>query len=103
MHEAKRLEKLVRNSIAMSLLQAPRECGMVTITGIEISKDIQYAKVFISALMEPKKALAYMQKRQKSLQHILRTQVDQRVPELRFMLDPLTERGERIELLLQDS
>jgi len=93
-----------------ALLQAgmndPR-LGFITITGVDLSKDLRHAAVFVSILgdeaarnrsMEGLASAAGYLRRQ--LAHSLNLR---RTPDLRFHLDLSGERGQRIQQLLQDA
>jgi ribosome-binding factor A len=53
----KRVESLLREEIAGLLaagrIHDPRLQGRITVTGVEVSKDLRYAKVFVSHLGDP--------------------------------------------------
>lgn len=101
--QAARLESVVRSIIAPILLTAPRECGIVSITEIVLSPDAEHVTVYISSLTEIKKALQFLVRNRRKLQHSL-TQLDKkRVPMLRFAIDERIERGARIDALLSKS
>lgn len=78
--------------------------GLVTVTGVEVSKDLAYAKVFVSSIGESGSRAELMS----ALQHasgFLRHEVGQAmrlriVPELRFQYDETMERAARLEALI---
>ncbi|OGA40831.1 MAG: ribosome-binding factor A [Betaproteobacteria bacterium RIFCSPLOWO2_12_FULL_62_13] len=84
-------------------LKDPR-IGMVTITGVEVSPDHAYAKVFFTLLGDAGK----VQKTSDGLQHAsgyLRSQLARRiklrtVPQLRFKHDASVERGVNLSRLI---
>jgi ribosome-binding factor A len=90
----------IRDILAPVMLTMPQKCTIVTITEVELSSDSQYATVYISALQEPKVAITFLEKNLKKYQHALRVLHIKRIPQLRFILDPRTERGSTIENLL---
>jgi len=95
------IASIVRESIAPVLIGAPRECGIVSITEVEVSPDASYATVYVSALKEPQRALAYLADQRGVLQKALGKKVTtHRTPMLRFRIDARVERGERIDHLL---
>ncbi|WP_163536838.1 30S ribosome-binding factor RbfA [Gracilibacillus sp. YIM 98692] len=80
--------------------------GFVTITDVEVSGDLQQAKVFISVLGEE-------EKRQETLiglakaKGFIRSEIGKRIrlrkiPELYFDFDETIERGNRIEHILRE-
>ena len=102
-HKKERLASVIRELIAPILLHCPKECGVVTITEVEISDDKQFATLYISALNEPNLAIGYLESRLPTLQQKLGELQKARVPRLRFKLDPRTERGSRIDELLREA
>jgi ribosome-binding factor A len=80
--------------------------AMVTFTDVEISSDLRYATVFYSVLGDiaaKEKAAAFLggiSKRVRGqLGNLLRIK---HAPEIRFKFDPSTERGMRIEQILNE-
>lgn len=81
--------------------------GMVTITGVELSRDKSHAKVFFTVLGSPddveacseglNRAAGFLRS---SLAHQLSTRT---VPELHFAYDESIERGVRISKLIDDA
>ncbi len=95
------IASVVRESIAPILREAPQVCGMVSITEVEVSPDITYATIYISALKEPQRALEFLEGRQGELQKALGRKITaHRTPKIRFRIDDRSERGERIDTLL---
>jgi len=90
----------IRKLLAPSLRFCPPDCGVVTITEVEVSDDCSVVTVYLSALSHGDLALSHMQERRKELRHALRTLQLHHVPELRFSRDSRSERGQRIEQLL---
>ena len=80
---------------------------MLTLTGVEISSDHHYAKVFFTTLGGPESIARTIS----GLEHasgFLRTQLAKGlklriVPELRFIYDESVERGVRISTLIDDA
>ncbi len=78
---------------------------MVTVTGVEVSHDLTSAKVYVSVLQEDMatEAVAALNGATKTLRHLLAGAVRLRiVPELRFIFDDSTVRGNRIASLVRD-
>jgi ribosome-binding factor A len=78
--------------------------GFVTVTGVEVSKDIRNAKVYISVLGEKKQkqeSLKALERARTYIQNLLGERVRLRfLPILRFYLDESYEYGSRIDALL---
>jgi ribosome-binding factor A len=97
------LASVIRTMIAPVLTTCPPECGVVSITEIEVSGDCSIATVYISALQEAKKALQYLEGKRAELERSFGQLQRYRIPRLRFRIDPRTERGGRMDELLKDA
>lgn len=94
------LGSVVRSLIAPILRECPRECGIVSLTRIDVSADASYATVFVTALRQPESALDFLHNRRKDLQKKLSTIPRRKVPVLRFRLDREMEQSNRLDELL---
>lgn len=92
----------IRKLIAPVLRECPPECGIVTITEVEVSPDSGVITVRVSALKEHAAALRFMEERKGQLRHALKALHLHRLPELRFEGDLRSEQGSRIERILAD-
>ncbi len=98
------LASTVRSLIAPALRDVPPECGVATITAVEMSPDTSYVTAYISALKEPELALEFLEGKRSELQKRLGALGRARMPILRFRIDDTSQRAERVERLLdQDS
>jgi ribosome-binding factor A len=87
-------------------LKDPR-VGLVTITGVEVSRDLSHAKVYVTSLA----GLESTERSIQALQHaagFLRTQLShslkvRSIPQLHFMYDESVERGARLSLLIDQA
>ena len=95
------LASVIRELIAPVLRECPRECGIVTITEVNVSSDASVATVLISALEHPEDALNFLKGERKSLHRELSKLPTFRMPKLQFRIDPRSARGSRIEELLK--
>ena len=87
-------------------LKDPR-VGMITLTGVEISPDLAYAKVFFTTLGDAG-SLAQTETGLKHAAGFLRSELGQRLklrvtPEIRFVHDASVERGVRLSKLIDDA
>lgn len=87
-------------------LKDPR-VGLVTITGVEVSRDLSHAKVYVSALEAQEAHRATVEALQHAagflrarLSHSLRVR---QVPELHFVFDEAVERGIRLSQLIDSA
>lgn len=103
-----RVSAQLRRDLGLIVHQAVREHGLpsVSVSDVEISRDMSHAKVFVTALM-PEQAPAAV-KALKALAPEIRFQLARavrmrHVPELHFHYDDSVDRGERIDALLRDN
>ena len=94
------LASAIRALIAPVLRDCPAKCGIVSMTEVEVSRDFSYATALISALEHVDLALEFLNKRAPELQRSMSLLGRKKIPLLRFRIDPRTERGSRIDQLL---
>jgi ribosome-binding factor A len=81
--------------------------GLVTITAVEVNRDLSHAKVYVSSLAE----VAAIEQSVEALQHaagFLRSQLSRTlkirsVPQLQFLYDASVERGVRLSHLIDEA
>jgi ribosome-binding factor A len=101
-----RVAGLVQTTLADILLKESEDTRfqMVTITSVSLAKDMSSAKVFVSIWEEDKaqEIIAALNKAAKYLRYALaQSKIEMRViPELKFIYDDSTVRGNRISSLL---
>lgn len=86
-------------------IKDPRMSGLVTISGVDVSPDLAYAKVFVTVLQtdEPDETVAALNRATGYLRGRLGERLHLRgVPRLKFEYDPTLDRAERLERLLRD-
>jgi len=103
-----RLNEQLRQEISVLVRDEVRDprVGMVTITAVETSPELDHAKIYINTLgdyQEKQEALAGLQ----SASPFIRSQLSRRlhirrVPELHFQIDRVLEEAGRIEALLRE-
>ena len=104
-----RIADLIQQSLAESLLKRMRDerFQRVTVTGVEIARDLSFAKVCVSVLAEEaevKPIIIALNHAAKILRHYLSQDIELRiVPELRFDYDDSVARGSKISSLISDS
>lgn len=98
----KMLASVVREVIAPVVRLCPQECGVVSITEVEVSSDFSYATVYISALMHADLALSFLEEKLPELKTQMGSIYRKRIPELRFRIDERTERGSKVDSLLRN-
>ena len=100
-----RVNEVVRESLADELerLSDPR-LTMVTITGVEVSRDLRHASVFYAALgRHDNDTQVALRSAAPHLRAVLGREVRLKyLPELHFREDPAIESGQRIEEILRN-
>ncbi|MGH8081835.1 MAG: 30S ribosome-binding factor RbfA [Lysobacter sp.] len=106
-HRTDRVSAQLRRELGTIVHEAVREHGLpsVSVSDVEISRDLAHAKVFVTAL-QPERSLEAV-KDLKELAPNLRYQLGKamklrHVPELHFHYDDSVDRGESIDNLLRD-
>ena len=106
-HRTDRVSAQLRRDLGQIVHAAVREHGLpsVSVSDVEITRDMAHAKVFVTALLPEKSAEAI--KGLKALAPELRYQLAQavrmrHVPELHFHYDDSVDKGERIDALLRE-
>ena len=99
---AEQLQRELAGLIGKVLQDA--RAGLVTVTSVELSKDLAYAKVFVSALgssLSHQELITALQRSAGFLRHEVGQAMRLRViPELRFLYDETQERAARLEDLI---
>lgn len=90
----------VRTILGPALRECPQECGIVSMTEVEVSSDLSYVTVYVSALNEPDTAWKYLELRAKELRQELKSLGLARLPVLRFRIDPRGQQMSRLDELL---
>ncbi len=102
-----RVNDLIQTALARILQKEAADVviGLVTITGVSVSHDLAFAKIFVSVLPEEsaREAIAALNAETKELRHLLARAVRLRiVPDLKFVFDESIARGSRISSLIHD-
>ena len=107
-HRLKRTDDLLRRIISEAILtkvQDPR-VGLVTVTGVEVSREYDTAKVWVSVYGDEKAredSLAGLRSAAPFLQSEIAHEIRmRRIPRLRFLYDGSLDRGMRIEETLKE-
>jgi ribosome-binding factor A len=103
-----RLNEQLRQEISILVRDAVRDprVGMVTVTAVQTSPELDHAKVYITALgddLEKEEALAGL----RSAAPFIRSELGRilhirRIPELHFQIDRVLEEAGRIDRLLRE-
>ena len=105
----KRVARLIEREISVLLagLQDLPAGNIVSVTAVEVSKDLRYAKIFYSLLMDReddwKLVAKVLSRHRKELRHELAQRIVLKYhPDIRFIPDPTIARASRIEELLKE-
>ncbi len=106
----KRIESLLREEIASVLLKGevkdPRIDQLLTVTDVSVSKDLGYAKVYISHYGDTQRSQTMVEALNHAagfIQGVLGKRIRLRtMPRLTFLLDDSLERGFRISQKIKD-
>ena len=106
----RRVADLIQKTLAQMLLEdmSDQRFHLVTITGVTVSRDLSYAKVFVSVLMDDaekiKETVAALNRAAKGLRYQLVKAVELRIaPELKFVYDETTAHGFHISGLIDQA
>ena len=102
-----RVAEAIREVVATFLAEGvkdPRVVGLVTVTGVDVTRDLRHAKVFVSVMGTDPERAATMEGLASVASH-LRARVGRELrlrlaPEITFRLDESIARAARIESLL---
>ena len=105
-HRPDRVSAQLRRELGTLVHEAVRELGLpsVSVSDVEVTRDMAHAKVFVTALQPERSAEAVKGLREaaKEIRYELARAVKLRhVPELHFVYDESLDRGEKIDRLLE--
>lgn len=103
-----RVNDLIQSALAeiIQVNASDLQIGMVTVTGVEVAHDLSYARVFVSVLEDDKvkETISALNNAAKFIRYNLAQTVKLRItPELKFIYDDSTVRGNRISSLLDSA
>ena len=107
-HRTDRVSAQLRLELGTLVHVAVREHRLpsVSVSDVEVTRDLAHAKVFVTALMPEKSAEAVKGLQQLAREirmQLARAMKLRHVPELHFHYDDSVDRGERIDQLLRDN
>lgn len=99
-----RMESLIQSELNKIILRALEfEGALVTVTGVTVQKDLDYAEILVSVMPNEKGAeiLKQFEKNRALLKHLLLKKINIKpMPELRFKLDLGMEKAAEVEKAL---
>jgi ribosome-binding factor A len=107
-HRTDRVSAQLRRELGAIVHETVREHGLpsVSVSDVEVTRDLAHAKVFVTALQEErsKEAVKALKELAPQMRYQLGKSMKLRhVPELHFHYDDSVDRGERINNLLRDN
>lgn len=107
-HRSDRVSAQLRRELGTIVHEAVREHGLpsVSVSDVEVTRDLAHAKVFVTALMPERslEAVKALKELAPQIRYALGRAVKMRhVPELHFHYDDSVDKGERIETLLREN
>ena len=108
-NRTRRVGEQMQRELAQLIQQEIKDprLGMVTVSGVEVTRDLSIARVFVSALGEeehPEKVITILEKASGFLRHELGKRMTMRtVPALRFQFDQSISRGNRLSSLIDEA
>jgi ribosome-binding factor A len=107
-HRTDRVGAQLRRELGTLVHEAVREHRLpsVSVSDVEVTRDLAHAKVFVTALMPERSAEAVKGLRELSKDirmALARAMKLRHVPELHFQYDDSVDKGERIEHLLKEN
>lgn len=103
-----RVADMIQKTLAQLLLQSDPRFSLVTVTSVTVSRDLSYAKVYVSVLEEDpaqiKMTLRLLNRSAKSFRYNLVQEVKLRIaPELKFVYDEAAARGFHLSNLIDEA
>jgi ribosome-binding factor A len=107
-HRSDRVSAQLRRELGTIVHESVREHGLpsVSVSDVEVTRDLAHAKVFVTALMPERslEAVKALKELAPQIRYALGRAVKMRhVPELHFHYDDSVDKGERIETLLREN
>lgn len=106
---SRRVSDLIQKALAQILMQeGSADLRLVTIISVDVSRDLSYAKVFVSVMSDDKaeieRIVQGLNRSVKEIRHSLAHAVKLRIaPELKFVYDDSTVRGFQISHLIESA
>lgn len=108
-NRARRVGEQIQRELAMLIPQEVKDprLGMITVTAVDVSRDLAYARVFILVMGEQtdaQQSIAILNKTAGFLRHTLSKRMQLRsVPQLQFIYDESVDRGTSLSALIEQA
>jgi ribosome-binding factor A len=107
-HRIERIRELLKRAIGETVRREipVGQAGLITVNDVEVTGDLQQARVFVSILgnaQQQKTGLVLLQRSRSRIQALVAKAVILKyVPHLRFVVDDSVERGNRVLKLIEE-
>lgn len=107
-YRLERVRELIKREVGEAIQRffPMEQSGMISVYDVEVSKDFQQAKVYVSILgneEKKKKSFEFLQQNKNIIQqHVAKTVVMKHTPKLQFILDNSIERGNRVLSIIEE-
>jgi len=106
-HRCERISEEIKRELSQIIrddIKDPRVRGLISITAVEVTNDLRYARIYVSMLASPEQSKSALQGLEKAGGY-LRTELAKRLqirytPELIFKLDQSIEYGTKINKII---
>lgn len=101
-----RIQELLREEISRILITEARDprLGFITVTGVEVSTDLQYAWIYVSVFgdsVQQSQSMEGLNSAKSFIRGLLGRNLELRaIPELRFKYDPTVAQAARVDQIL---
>lgn len=97
-----KFDKLIQQELAKELVQLFPD-AIFSLTQVHVSKDLSFAKIWVSAATEPENLVKRFNGSSKTLRKTLAGKVvARRVPSINFVVDDTEDKAEKIEKLFRE-
>lgn len=98
-----KIGSVIQRSLAPLLLEFEEEYGIITITKVNVYRDLSEAKIFLDAKRSAKRLIETLNRRSNILKkEVFANLTQKRTPKFRFVLDIETIATRKIEELLEE-
>ncbi len=107
-YRLERVRELIKRGVGEAIQRyfQMEQAGMISVYDVEVSRDFQQAKVYVTILgneEKKKKSFEYLQENKHLIQqHIAKILVMKHTPKLTFILDNSIERGNRVLSIIEE-
>lgn len=107
-YRQERVRELIKREVGEAIQRyfPIEQAGMISVYDVEVSKDFQIAKVYVSILgneEKKKKSFELLQENRNLIQqHVAKSVVMRNTPKIQFILDNSIERGNRVLSIIEE-